>query len=286
MEIENNITPQTDTPSIPQKKSKGLKIFALLGFIIIIGAFGYFAYFAVLAPFNEAEAFRAKYKSEVENTEGASRKSLDILALENEIAFQLSDVSLTGNDSVYLVVDLVNSLIKLELQGITLDEFPIIRYKECSMLKNLDPEILNNYISKPFIVENTISTIEKMALKTKLAPKNEEEASMMIDTIKPDTAFVRHSLFCDRDLTIEIVQDSIVNKDNILQNKVLLNERRKENLKSIVTSALNFQPTSYTPSIVIVLSKKDARTIYRAIPYKAQIALRLGFHDMPKVSIP
>lgn len=287
MEIENNIGPNSELPENGKKKSKGLKIFNLLLLFMVLIIFGYFAFFAVQAPYLEAKEFQKKYRDSLENPEKESLKSKEILALENEIAFQRSDINLANSDSNYLIIDLIDSMMYLELKGIRLQESKIIDFSVSNFLTKLDPQILNNYISKPFNVEETVSTIEKMVLKTKIAPKNEEEAiaQLQADTIKEKKDFVRYTYFLDRDLEIEIVQDSINSKEYIKENQDILLKRKIETIKEIVNTAIEFKSIKYTPSIKIVLQQKDARTIFRSMPYKGMIALRLGFEDMPIIRV-
>jgi hypothetical protein len=287
MEIENNIETRSELPETGKKKSKGLKIFSILLLFVVLIIFGYFAYFSVQAPYLKAKEFQKEYTDSINNPEKDSLKSKEILALENEIAFQRSDINLANSDSNYLIIDLIDSMMYLELKGIRLQESKIVDFSVSNFIAKLDPQILNNYISKPFNVERTVSTIEKMVLKTKIAPKNEEEAiaQLQADTIKEKLDFVRYTYYLDRDLEIEIVQDSINSEDYIKENKDILLKRKIETLKEIVNSAIEFKSIKYTPSIKIVLQQKDARTIFRSMPYNGMIALRLGFEDMPIIRV-
>jgi archaellum component FlaF (FlaF/FlaG flagellin family) len=287
MEVENKSGLQNEPPRNGKKKMKGLKIFSILILLIVLLVFGYFAYFAMQAPLIKAAEFQGKYRTDIENSSDSISKSVEILALENEIAYQLVDINLTKNDSIYLIVDLVDSMIFMELKGICIFETKMVDFTVSKFLTKLDPKILNNYISKPFKIENTVSTIEKMVLKTKIAPKNEEEAfaQFQADTIKAEKDYVRYTWYFDRDLELEIVQDSINNEAYKLKDRDILLKRKIGYLKEIVDSAIDFHTTTYTPSIKIVLHQNDARTIFRSMPYGGMVALRLGFDGMPAVKV-
>jgi archaellum component FlaF (FlaF/FlaG flagellin family) len=287
MEVENKAGLQNEPPRNGKKKMKGLKIFSILILLIVILVFGYFAYFAIQSPFIKAAEFQGKYRPDVENSTDSIRKSIEILSLENEIAFQNTDINLTKNDSIYLIIDFVDSMIFMELKGISLFETKMVDFSVSKFLNKLDPKILNNYISKPFKIENTVSTIEKMVLKTKIAPKNEEEAfaQFQADTVKAEKDYVRYTWYFDRDLEIEIVQDSLKREAYKLKDRDILLKRKIGYLKEVVDSAIDFHTTTYTPSIKIVLHQNDARTIFRSMPYNGMVALRLGFEGMQAVKV-
>jgi hypothetical protein len=298
MENENNIetqAEQTGQTNIPetvqpateptQKKSKALMIFAIVAISFVVVVFLFFSFFALMAPYQKAEAFQKKYAPKTENKEAEKQKNIEMLSLENEIAFQRSDISLSKGDSIYLLIDLVDSVIGLELQGVSLQESKIVDFEVSNFLKKLDPQILNNYISKPFKVKQTESSVEKMKIKTKVAPKSEAEADAQKDTIPSEKDFVRFTWYFDRDLMIEFVQDSIAGNENYsLINKKINTQQRFNKLKTIMGSGIHLKHDTYTPYIKIVLTQNDALTVIRSTPVNGYVALRLGFKGMTKVS--
>lgn len=208
-------------------------------------------------------------------SEGSLRARFDSL-LRKQAAFLSARYDLSKKDSIYLVVDLIDSLASLEVRGISVHKAKILKIDKSNSLKLFHAKDFALWLEYPFVLKSATATIPKIPIVVKNAPKDTLEAALQvtIPTVpKRDDVFV--TLNFSKNLRLNIRQfeknDSIgkikmdslywVNKDKAFFN----------GLNSLTT----FQYDKIAPYINIELSKTDATIIYRALPYKPEMVLRM-----------
>jgi len=228
-------------------------------------------YFPVrqLAVFNSTYSDSLLFKGE----EKIIIKDDSIAALKIKESFLQSRITMSKTDSISFSVDLKDSLLLLEIRGVIVHEAKISKIIKSRFFSRVDNEALIKYLSEPFKVAQKVATIEKEPLVFKKAPKDTIEAATQIFT--PDT--LANEVICiniefDKNLFLEISQSEEKPQFN---NLWFLIKKRSKNIVQVAKNSISFKEPFYTPKILIELPKKDIKSIYRALPYKPQMALNL-----------
>jgi hypothetical protein len=181
-----------------------------------------------------------------------------------------------STDSVYMSINLIDSTIHLEIKGVEVRVCPITQIKTSRSLLKASHNDLFAWLSGPFELEEGFATIPKIPYVIKEAPKDTLEAQAQSAMPLPvDTASVFFTLYFDRGLVLEIEQAEepytadkrVLRKYNHAKNKF-----SRKNAFNAVFRGKTAQPVIH---IRLMVSKEDARAIYRGIPDHAMLALNL-----------
>lgn len=187
-----------------------------------------------------------------------------------------SRYNLSSEDSIYLVLDLTNKIARLEMKGIPLHDSNIKEVWISNSIKMFRTDALLKWLSQPFTSRNAEATIERVQFLVKIAPKDTIEANKMeAQPALRKTEDVYIVMNFDRNLQLVIQQAEIsegVDKQRIdsLKNGISKRETAKS-LKAVST----FKRDAVMPKIIITLPKFDAVTIYRALPQKLKMVVRM-----------
>ena len=199
-----------------------------------------------------------------------------IIGKENEKAFQQNRLSLAEKDSIYMVLDLPDSLIILEIKGVTVKKTKIIEMEVSNRFALIPHENLLPWISEPFTLERNLSTIPKSPIIIKQAPKDTIEAAKTSSAPRPpDTTGVFYTFYFDRNLLIEVEQSNPPEADVMERVKAYRSTKRKESNLSVIQMLKKPEQTDQPMTIKLVLSDVDARAIFRAVPTKTRLILKL-----------
>ncbi|MFO7613355.1 MAG: hypothetical protein R6W71_01810 [Bacteroidales bacterium] len=200
----------------------------------------------------------------------------DIISLENEKAFQKNRLSLAGMDSIYLVLDVVDSMVMLEIKGVTVRANKILDLKKSKRFALISHENLLPWISQPFTLERELSTIPKMPIVLKQAPKDTLEAAQISSTpLPPESTAVFFTFYFDRNLVIEFEQDSPLAANDYPAYRSYKAKKRKVQRHSLFQTIRSPRQADHPMLIRLVVSEDDARAIYRAVPSKTHLVLKL-----------
>lgn len=200
----------------------------------------------------------------------------NIISLENEKAFQKNRLSLAGMDSIYLILDLVDSLVMLEIKGVTVRTDKIIGLRKSKRFALISHEHLLPWISQPFTLERELSTISKMPIVVKQAPKDTLEAAQISSTpLPPESTAVFFTFYFDRNLVIEFEQDNPLAADDYPAYRSYKAKKRKVQRHSLFQTIRSPRQADHPMLIRLVVSEDDARAIYRAVPSKTHLVLKL-----------
>lgn len=199
-----------------------------------------------------------------------------IIRKENEKAFQQNRLSLVEKDSIYMILDLPDSLIILEIKGVTVKKTKILDMEISNRFALITHENLLPWIAEPFTLERDLSTIPKSPIVIKQAPKDTIEAAKTSSAPRlPDSTGVFYTFYFDRNLLLEIEQDNPPEKDVMERVKTYRSIKRKESTHSVFQMLKKPQQTDQPMLIKLVVSEVDARAIYRAVPSKTHLVLKL-----------
>jgi len=249
----------------------------------------FLAYFIVITVFIPVSRFKIKFPEEIPAKEKLPfpdakwQESVDdstknvVLNLINREAFLLYRMELSESDSISAVISLKDSSVALVMQGVTIFSSKIQAYKISEALYKVNSFALSQWASKPFVVDTYFSSIPKTPVLYKKAPKDTIEAMSIpeMDPLKDDMDPVYFTLNLDRQLKINFIQAEIPDKEFIKRVKEYKNDMRTITRKDIFSHLLNFSPMEFVPEINIVIDKKAARVIYRAMPEKSLVALQI-----------
>ncbi|NTV82845.1 MAG: hypothetical protein HGA23_00915, partial [Bacteroidales bacterium] len=130
-----------------------------------------------------------------------------IIPRESEKAFQQARLSLAEKDSIYMVLNVPDRLLLLEIKGVTVKKTRIVDIEISNSFSLISHENLLPWISQPFSLERDLSTIPKSPIVVKQAPKDTiEAAKMSTKPAPPDSTNVFYTLYFDRNLVLEIEQ--------------------------------------------------------------------------------
>ena len=184
--------------------------------------------------------------------------------------------NLSSEDSIYLVLDLVNKIARLEMKGIPLHDTNIKEVWVSNSIKMYHTDALLHWISQPFVLKNAVSTIERIQFLVKNAPKDTIEANKADAIPVPRrTEDIYIIMNFDRNLQLVIQQSEISEGADKLKIDSLKREILKKETEKSIKALATFKRDAVMPKIVITLTKADAITIYRALPQKLKMVIRM-----------
>jgi hypothetical protein len=201
-------------------------------------------------------------------------KVKEIIRLEKEKAFQQNRLTLAAKDSIYIVLNLPENLLILEIKGVPVKKVRLQKTEVSNRFALISHENLLPWISQPFILERDLSTIPKAPIVLKQAPKDTIEAAKLSTKPEPpDSTNVYFTLYFDRNLLIEVEQAEPPDEGATEKVKAYRKSKRNEYNRSVFETLKYPRQTNHPMSIKIVISEVEARAIYRAVPTKSHLVL-------------
>jgi len=208
-------------------------------------------------------------------TSTESRQQYNDLSIEK--VYWENKLLLCKDDSISLSIDLVDSLILLEIQGVILRTCKIERYELNWSLKYFreHPKFLS-WLGTPFILQDDSASITKVPVKVIHAPKNPIDAAKLLQKILPkNDPFVEIDLEFNRNLRFHIQQGDTLDSPDHPEKGIYYSDILAGNKFETLRSSVKEYYPSRMYQINVVLSREDARAIYRALPNDARLALRM-----------
>lgn len=194
---------------------------------------------------------------------------------KKEVLLQ-SRLTLAKEDSMYLVLDLIDNIAILEMKGIPLHECHILDADISNSIRMYHTENLLNWMSEPFQVKQVDATIPKISWVEKIAPKDSAEANKAaVEPAPAKLGDVYIVMNFERNLRLVIKQ---AEKPDDEGKKLISALRRKYQGKEIrrsLQSLLKFNREPAMPQITIVLPKSDATILYKALPLYLKVIVRM-----------
>lgn len=244
----------------------------------------YVLYQAVILPASTCgREFSAGDTTEVELPGISSDSSRQILQsvngigkLELEKAYLSGLLTLSRQDSAYLNLNLADSLLLLEIKGVTVRVCPLKEIRITKRLRCFNQYQLLQWVSQPFHGRAELSTIPKIRYVVKEAPKDTSEAALQSAMpVASDSSSVFFILYFDRNLAIEFEQaeDPYETEEEAITQ---YHENIQRAIRQSTLSAILHRSVP-EPQILIrlTISKADARAIYRGLPVFPGLVLKL-----------
>lgn len=199
-----------------------------------------------------------------------------IIQKENERAFERNRLSLAEKDSIYMVMDLPDSSVILEIKGVTVKKTKILQMEVSNRFSIIPHENLLPWISEPFTLTHDLSTIPKSPIVVKQAPKDTIEAAKESSMPRPqDSTGVFYTFYFDRNLLIEVSQSNPPEADVMDRVQAYQQIKKDESRQSVIQMLKKPEQTDQPMTIKLVMSDVDARAIFRAVPNNTKLILKL-----------
>lgn len=228
-----------------------------------------FVFWSVSIPLDKIRAYNLEYGKQKEG-----QICYDDPSLKNtvrDIAYLEAYIAMAKNDSIGLILNLQDSIIGLVLKGVIIHSSKIISISNDGFFNALDVCTYKNLFSLPVSILNQKATIEKEPVVVKKAPKNEAEATQA--PYYPDT--LKNKRIADIELTLNpgfklFIHDGSAGCEQANENISTPGEIWR-NMKRFIL----LKKPEYRPAIHICIDKRDAISIYRALPGKALAIIKI-----------
>lgn len=195
------------------------------------------------------------------------------IGLMKKEAFIRARLKMAEADSACLSINLLDSIIIVEIQGVKLLETKIQKSWSSKIFSRYNKQAFYECFATPFVIDSDYCTIPKEFFNIKYAP--EDTIAAQAPKTMPDTTIkdpVYFTLYLDRGLMVDIRQADTLRPDIY---KVYSNYIRDQKIRKMWSSLYKFEVPAYDPVIRIEIPHKDARSIYKALPKHAQVAVIL-----------
>lgn len=193
---------------------------------------------------------------------------IDIINKEQQINFIQNRLQLSRQDSIYLVLNLQDSLLDIEIKGLPVQRCRLLEISTSKRLKAAKTDNLQAWLATPFTLTGEISTIPKVPMLLVDAPKDTTEAaSLPKKPMEPEKTAVYLTLIFDKNLIVEIAQIEPV----LPEETELLNDFYSKNdsafHRTLFQKIIHPMPKNLPIRIKLRMNEADARAIYRSIPH-------------------
>ena len=270
----NSIRTEREKPkNVPAKSKRGWRYFRYLFFTIIFAAILYSLVMAYLSPVKKIkELIKTALLPENGTESFIQTDDPEYLTLIKEEAFLKSRLAMAAQDSVCLTVDLSDSIVTLEIQGVVVHKVKATKIQKSSLLDHINPQILIKRFSYPQNLDSVDASLPKLVFTQKDAPADTTQQSDLVipDTAKIEPAYVR--MFLNDDFILTLREAGNLNKKEILR---ITRQRQLDYSLNFLKEIMSFKVPDYTPWIEVEIPGRDIKTIYRSIPYKALVTVRI-----------
>lgn len=274
LEINNlEINSESKLDAKPANKFSRIKISILIFFLIITA---YYLILSVMAPVKAFKEIQKTYTTDdsilIALTQ--SDQKADSLALVN--ANINSRIVTAGLDSINFLLNIKDSTLALELEGVAIHQIKISKIRYSRILSKMGTECSYLYLSTPFYVKRYEATIPKVPIVVKQAPRDTAEANQMntVPQIPPED-YVKLSFELNKHLNL-LVNQSEPPADHHKSNAFFIRVYDQLTyVRNIVRSGIHLKVPDYTPWIYIEIPGDDAKTLLRALPENAAMVLIL-----------
>lgn len=260
----------------PSEKERNRSILLLVALGLLAAFLIYYIIMSVSAPSRKLEMLRQEFgfrQDDKNQTDPGISTDSAYLSLMKEKSYYQSRVSMAETDSIYLTMNLADSVISLEISGVAVHRTIPSEFKISHILRSADEYMLWSMLSKPLTVVKEVSSIQKEPLMIKMAPRDTSEYT---PDIMPDTADyepVNFILETNSGIKIYFYQSETLSKsDNRHVFFFDLNDRIKTTFSSL-KSVMMFKIPDYHPFIRVKIPREDAKIIYRALPVNGQLTV-------------
>lgn len=262
---------ETEIKKVNSKKTGLIIVCSLLGAVMI-----YYAVMNIIAPIKKMKEINSDYtlipdeKTKIDERIYSDSAYLKLL---KEKAFLQSRIAMAESDSIYLTINIRDSLVNLEISGVVVHKTKIEKMSISRIILDGNDNIISAMLGRPFSIEKSYSTISREPLVIKMAPRDTSE---FVPDVPPDTAVyepVNFVLEMSNGTRIFVYQSEFPNPGDRFHLFKFDMKYRLLNAYDALKSTMLFKVPEYHPFIKLRLPRADVKIIYRALPEHGQIAV-------------
>jgi len=196
--------------------------------------------------------------------------------LQKDEAFLKAKQKYLNSDSVIMILDLVDSIISLEIRGVSVLESPIMEMEITKAFKKLDASEILALMQVPLTLEGRNGTIDAVPIVVKEAPKDTAEAnSETVEYLNPKMEDVYVTMDFSRDFLIYLEQFEPPTPEDISANIEYQEYIRNEQYQLSLAALKSFRAPVHPMWLRIKIHREDARSVFRALPENGKMIVRL-----------
>lgn len=259
--------------------SRNWKIFfrITIAIVLLLFAFwGYYVFMSVRSVNHWIHSTNQTYGHIAGSDEAKLWDNATYVMLQKENAFLKSKLQMSATNSIGLSLNLPDSIISLEISGVTVSSVKIKEINTSRSLKGLHHAAAAKLFSEPMKIAGSGATIVKEPIIEKIAPKTAEEAAVpdqVPDTTRNEPVFFE--LWFENGLKLLVLQQENESKFDKRNRWHFLWRRALNRTASNLAGIIRFKLPEYHPEILIKIPAADARAIYRAIPENGIVSIML-----------
>jgi hypothetical protein len=200
----------------------------------------------------------------------------DLFKLYKEKIFLESRLGMARTNSIGLVVNLKDSILNIEIDGINLRSCKISKYRVSRTLLSIDNKAYLGLFSKPFTTVRNLGTFVKEPIVVKKAPKDTIQAARQAsvpDSVKTGPAYVAMTL--DYNIRLSLYQENNGSVWALVYRFFFKSGRRFRQAGETLWGGLTFKIPEFRPEIRVFIPKDDLVTIYRALPVDNRVVIKI-----------
>ncbi len=201
-----------------------------------------------------------------------------LIEIRIEEAYSDALLDLAKKDSIMLSIDLRDSLMSMLVKGVPVRKCPITQFKMSRAIPYAARfDTLQSFLYPPFQLRKEWATIPKSPIRIMNAPKDTVEAEAMAGQEIPiENNDVHFTLEFNRNLTVMVEQEQPPSNTGEFRKKVKFDlERIFAEARATIKALKKRELPDHKLWIEITISRDDAKAIYRGIPVRLGMALRL-----------
>ena len=249
-----------------------LPLLILVLVVLFVISFSFYYYIELLKD-NPANPGRSQSMKTEESDYNLLRQEL--AALEREETFWKNRIEIAKNDQFNLILNFPDSLMELEIKGISVQQTKIQSYTLCPEIKKIKDELgSRKWFRQPVSLREQWATIPKRPIRVKDITTMENLAdSLNFSPASDDSGDVSIILVCSGNLSIGISQI----KKPLSDNPFLFRSIEQESIsrRSSVTDSVRYWDLLREEWITLKVRRLDATAIYRALSEDSQLVIRL-----------
>jgi len=248
------------------------RVALVIGFMLLIGLL-FYAVFSVAGVRQKMKILNGQSDAQLLNFDPLSVDST-YMELFREKNWLETRLILSKTDSIYLSVDFSDSLVQLEMKGVVLVQIEMLDFKYDRFFNEINPGVYLHLFATQVQVDSTFSTIEKAPVTVKKAAHvSQETKSEVPDTLKRMEA-VHWVSWLDNGVRINIEGVGTDFSAGSWRSKVFWISQDLQKIGKTIRQISAFKKPDYYPEITLVLTDRDAKTIFRALPEKPFVGFR------------
>lgn len=262
------------------KQRPTMRILRYTLYYVIAAVVIYYFIMAALSPVIYIRGVNNRYGADTTLLKGLDERFLQdsaYIALTRKLAFTGARMRMSTSDSIGMTVNLTDSLIALQIKGVNLRSIPVISFSVAGSISGIDRYALASLLAEPMQIVSSEATIAKEPLMIKIAPRDTAEAAalplIVQDTLMIDPVFFRLKL--TNGVRLVVLQEVTGGGPEQRARNRFLFKQSVRDASGGFARALAFKFPVYEPEIRVVVSKVDARILYRAIPYNGMVVLAI-----------